>query len=125
MARDELELALQKQADAAEHGFDWPETALVFDKIEEELGELREALTQGHEQRLDEAGDLLFVIVNLCRHLGVSPTDALAQANRKFDRRFAAVLSGRDQWDQLSGDARLQVMERLWQSAKQLETGNS
>lgn len=125
MAADELEQALQKQAEAAQLGFDWPDIESVFDKLEEELGELLQALDEGPQRCLDEAGDLLFVLVNLCRHLGVSPSAALAHANRKFDQRFAAVMAGRTHWERLSGKDRLEAMERLWQSAKQTEGGKN
>jgi tetrapyrrole methylase family protein/MazG family protein len=70
-------------------GFDWPNIAGVFDKLAEEIGELKEAHTPA--ERLDELGDLLFVIVNLARWLNVDAESALREANLKFSRRFRQV----------------------------------
>lgn len=125
MTDDALSAAEQRQAEAALTGFDWPEPSAVLAKVEEELGELRQALDQGSERQLDEMGDLLFVLVNLCRHLQLSPAEALRHATRKFDRRFGAVMAGQAQWSTLNGEARLAAMERLWQLAKQSESKNS
>jgi MazG family protein len=111
------------QRRAARVGFDWPEVGPVFDKLDEEIGEIRAELTAGrtHERLVDEVGDLLFAAVNLARHLGVDGESALRQANRKFERRFRAIetvlaAAGRD----LEG-ASLEEMEALWQRAKKRE----
>lgn len=80
------------QQRAARVGFDWPSPPPVFDKVAEELDEVREA---GREQDAaalhDEIGDLLFAAVNLARHHQVDAENALRSATRKFDRRFRAV----------------------------------
>ena len=110
--------AMHLQQDAAQEGFDWSEVAQVWDKLEEELGELREATTQGEARTLDEFGDLLFVLMNLARHLRIDPERALAQANDKFRRRYAQVLAGRADWAHLPAPERLERMEALWQQAK-------
>jgi len=80
------------QRKASRVGFDWPDIRGVFDKVEEELEELR-AEIEGldNEAIRDEAGDLLFAVVNLLRHAGVEPESALRQANSKFTRRFQQV----------------------------------
>lgn len=116
-----LAIATRLQQEAAAEGFDWDDTAPVLAKIEEELAELREAMTQGPERTRDEFGDLLFVLVNLARHLQLDPAAALEQANDKFRRRYARVLQGRAQWQTLQGADRLQSMEALWQQAKREE----
>jgi ATP diphosphatase len=72
-------------------GFDWPAATDVVDKIDEEVRELREALTESPTRAADELGDLLFSIANLARKLGLEPEAALRAANDKFTRRFDAL----------------------------------
>lgn len=115
---DPLRDSLALQHEAAALGFDWNHADELWAKLAEEIGELRDACGQGQARVLDEFGDLLFVAINLSRHLGVEPARALAHANEKFRRRFAVVLAGRAQWEPLQGASRLDVMERLWQQAK-------
>jgi len=110
--------SIELQRDAAALGFDWNHADELWAKLEEEIGELREATTQGEARTLDEFGDLLFVAINLSRHLEVDPQRALAHANAKFRRRFAVVMAGRESWDALQGPERVAQMERLWQQAK-------
>ncbi len=110
---------LQKRA--ARVGFDWPEVSQVFDKIDEELAEIREEIRQaGGPERLEaEIGDLLFAVVNLARHLGVHGEAALRRCNMKFERRFTAVEAAFD--GDLDG-AGLADMEAAWQAAKKKES---
>ena len=75
-------------------GFDWPDAAGVMAKIEEEVGELREALAQTPARSAEEFGDLLFSLANLGRKLGLDAESALRQANDKFTRRFDALEAG-------------------------------
>jgi len=103
-------------------GFDWRQTDDVFAKLDEEFGELREAVKSGDAARIeDEMGDLLFTIANIARKSGVNPEEALQSTNRKFMRRFAAMesdvrASGRN-LDQLT----LEEMDALWGKAKAAE----
>ena len=79
---------------AARVGFDWPDLPPVFDKMQEELDELRHEVEQGSvdaDRVEDEMGDVLFVASNLARKAGVDPEVALRRANAKFERRFAAM----------------------------------
>jgi nucleoside triphosphate diphosphatase len=77
---------------AARVGFDWPDTGSVVAKIEEELGEVEEALAGSDEAaKTEEIGDLLFAVANLARHAGIDPEAALRDANAKFVRRFEHV----------------------------------
>ena len=72
-------------------GFDWPNTADVVDKIDEEVRELRSALGESPARAADELGDVLFSLANLARKLGLEPEAALRAANDKFTRRFDAL----------------------------------
>jgi MazG family protein len=108
---------LQKRA--ARVGFDWPETAQVLAKIEEELGELRAELPGGDKARLsDELGDILFAAANLARHLGIDPEAALRGTNAKFEHRFQAIEAGLGAIGKTPDQATLEEMEALWQAAK-------
>ncbi|HUR41605.1 MAG TPA: MazG nucleotide pyrophosphohydrolase domain-containing protein [Verrucomicrobiae bacterium] len=116
---DRLTHAKRVQRAAARRGFDWPANdPRVWDKLAEEIGELKRA--GGNPKRVkDELGDLLFMVVNLARHLRVEPSAALAQATRKFERRFAYVM--RQARSLPHGEGRLEAMEVLWQEAKRRE----
>jgi MazG family protein len=107
---------------AARVGFDWRRTEDVFEKLDEEIGELREAVASSEQSKItEEIGDLLFTIANIARKTGVSAEEALQQTNRKFKRRFesmeAAVHTGGRNLDQLS----LEEMDALWDQAKRDE----
>lgn len=87
-----LSRAAKLQKRAAQVGFDWPEALPVVDKVREELGEVLEAMSENDPQAIaEELGDLLFVVVNLARHLKVDPENALRAANGKFERRFRFI----------------------------------
>ena len=109
---------------AAGVGFDWPSTEGVWEKIDEEIEELRQASEQpdGDRSRIaEELGDLLLAIANLSRHFGVDPEGALARANGKFGRRFRFVERGLELEGRRREDADLEEMQRLWQQAKSEE----
>ena len=112
---------LQKRA--ARSGFDWPDPGGAADKIAEELEELAQAQDAG--ERIEEAGDLLFAAVNLVRHHGVAPEDALRAANAKFERRFREMerLARADGKD--FAELPLDDQERYWQAAKASERGET
>ena len=107
---------------AARVGFDWRGTDEVFHKVDEEIGELREAIASGDKANMhDEIGDLLFTIANIARKLDVNAEEALQSTNRKFARRFESMESrvhgeGRN-IDQLT----LEEMDSLWDEAKAAE----
>ncbi len=115
--------AMKLQKRAARVGFDWPETAQVFLKIEEEISELKEEIDGGaaHDRLEDELGDLFFVLVNLARHLEVDPETALRRCNRKFERRFRSLERGLTDTGQSLTESSLEEMEAGWQAAKQEE----
>ncbi len=115
-----LTRAVKLTARAARVGFDWPDAALVLDKLREETDEISEVIAQGSDaDRLeDEVGDLMFVCANLARKLNVDPDAALRRTNAKFTRRFdfieQALLAQNKRWEQTS----LAEMEILWVAAK-------
>lgn len=113
---------------AAGIGFDWDSTEAVRAKVAEELGELDhetandQAGQSGQSARAtarveEELGDVLFAVANLARHLKVDPERALAAANRKFRRRFAAMEPELEP----GGEHRMEELERLWDRAKERE----
>ena len=111
-----LSRAVKLQRRAARVGFDWSEAAPIFAKLDEEIEELRrEMRTQSADKvRLeDELGDVLFVIANLARHLGVDPEAAIRSTNSKFTARFKWMEKNAD-LDKLS----LAEMELQWEQAK-------
>lgn len=107
---------------AAKTGFDWPDADGVFDKIGEEIQELRESITDGDKDAIaEELGDLLFALTNLARKLDIEPETALKAANRKFRGRFHQLeRSFRADGVNLE-TAGLEEMERRWQAAKTKE----
>ena len=108
---------------AARVGFDWPGAESVFDKIEEELRELRAALRGGNRGAVaEEIGDLLFSVVNLSRHLDVDPEGALERTNLKFRRRFGWIEERLHEEGIDIETAGLERLERLWNEAKRQRT---
>lgn len=116
-----LQDALRIQLEAAALGFDWREARELWDKLAEEVEELKLASGEGRERTQDELGDLLFMAVNLARHLGVDAGAALEGANRKFNRRFAHVCRHLERLPPPGDPGRLEAMERYWVEAKQAE----
>ncbi|MCR6501925.1 nucleoside triphosphate pyrophosphohydrolase [Shinella sp. CPCC 101442] len=114
--------ALKLQERAATVGFDWSEPAPILDKIEEEVGELREALRDGDQKAVaDELGDLIFALVNIGRHVGADPEMALRGTNTKFRNRFSHIEDSLAASGESLEAATLERMEELWQAAKQIE----
>lgn len=117
--------AHQLSTKAARVGFDWKLIEDIFDKLHEELDELREAMREDTESKeadkervREEVGDVLFAVVNIARHLGVEPEAALKVTNRKFRKRFRHVEQGLRQRGRSPEAATLDEMEDLWQEAK-------
>ena len=114
--------ALKLQERAAKVGFDWSEPAPILDKIEEEIGELREALRDGDRKAVaDELGDLIFALVNIGRHVGADPEMALRGTNTKFRNRFSHIEDTLAANGESLEEATLERMEELWQAAKRIE----
>jgi nucleoside triphosphate diphosphatase len=110
---------------AARVGFDWPSPAEVLAKLDEEVGELHEALASDDSKAHieEELGDILFVCANLCRKLEVDPEAALRGANAKFQRRFTAMEKLAGERGQSFAELDLDAQERLWQAVKDAERG--
>lgn len=107
---------------AAKVGFDWENAAQIFDKIHEEINELKSAINNKNQTEIaEETGDLLFAVVNLARHLKVEPETALKQTNRKFRKRFAFVEKRLKEQNKSLQDATLAEMDALWNAAKTIE----
>ena len=114
--------AYKMQGKAAKVGFDWPDSEGVWAKVQEELGELREALANGDAQAAEnELGDVLFAVVNYARHHKIEPEVALNGTNNRFTNRFNYVerqveASGRP-WS----DFTLDELDKFWDEAKKRE----
>ena len=130
---------------AAHVGFDWPNVEGLFEKLSEEVKELRCEVEQipppgpvpvgrgiaGAKENVvpeelrarmeDEVGDLFFVLVNIARYLSVDPEQALRKTNRKFRRRFQYVEAHLKAQGTSPGEASLDAMEALWQESKNTE----
>jgi nucleoside triphosphate diphosphatase len=130
---------------AAQIGFDWPDVEGIFDKLQEEAGELREHLkdfptpgprpqnrgvassgrvviSEDLQSRLEEeVGDLFFTLVNLARYLSVDPESALRKTNRKFKRRFQWMEARLQESNSSVDQAPMEELESLWQRAKEQE----
>ena len=120
-----LSRAAKLQKRAANVGFDWADAAPVVAKIQEELDEVREAMANGQAAQVaEELGDLLFVMVNLARHLRVDAEDALRQANAKFERRFRYIEDALKAQGRSPQEASLAEMDALWDAAKVAEKGD-
>ncbi len=119
-----LAAAMKISQKAAGSGFEWPTVEAVWEKFEEELGELKDAIASGndpqHKQhQQEELGDLLFTVVNLARWYGVDPEAALRGTNRRFVQRFELVeAAAKEKGDRPIGDYSIEELEILWQAAK-------
>jgi ATP diphosphatase len=116
----EWQRALKLQKRAAAVGFDWPDVNPVFDKLHEEIDEVRaEFITGADPARLtDEIGDVLFVCVNLARHARIDTSQALRHANAKFERRFRRMETIAVSEDNMLANRSLAEQERLWGRVK-------
>lgn len=111
-----LAVADAYQKRAARVGFEWPEIKGVWDKLAEELAELKAAQTP--EDQAEELGDVLFVVANLARWLGAEPETALRQTNAKFYQRFTAIEAEAGRQGRALSDMTLEEMDAVWEKAK-------
>ena len=121
--------AHQISTKVARVGFDWTQIKDIFEKLQEEVDELREAIKThadsneeaDHDHVREEIGDLLFVITNIARRLNVEPEAALKLSNRKFRRRFLSIERALQERGRSFQETSLEQLESLWQAAKQGE----
>ena len=121
-----LTRAVKLQSRAARVGFDWPNLDPVLTKVEEEIGELKTAIAAegagaSSPKVMEEFGDLLFVMANVARHLGIDPEDALRNANAKFVRRFGSIEEALRKDGRAPQNSTLEEMDALWDQAKDAE----
>jgi MazG family protein len=117
-----LSRAVKLQDKAAQVGFDWPSLAPVFAKMKEELNELEAMITASDRSKItEEFGDLLFVVANVARHLGLDPEAALRAANQKFIRRFRRIEEKLAALGRTPAQSNLDEMDRFWDQAKREE----
>ncbi|MEO0044536.1 MAG: hypothetical protein RL329_3984 [Bacteroidota bacterium] len=110
--------SFRMQEKAAKVGFDWETKEQVWEKVEEEIGELQEAVAlKSHDKMEDELGDVLFSLVNYARFIGVDPETALERTNRKFKQRFEYV---ENQAVKPLQEMTLAEMDVLWNEAKKV-----
>jgi len=112
--------AYKLQKKAASVGFDWDKVGAVVDKLDEEIGELKDEIElDNNRQRIEEElGDVLFSCINLARHLDVNPEWSLRLANKRFSNRFSYIEETLKQTDINIEDCSLNTLEVLWNKAK-------
>src|SRR5215212_1306712 len=118
--------AHQLSTKAARVGFDWKSVDDIFDKLQEEIEELRAAIKDhsdlkdetNHGRVREEIGDLLFAATNIARHMQVEPEAALKLTNRKFRRRFSYIETSLHDRNQAFDQTSIDELEELWQRAK-------
>ena len=102
-------------------GFDWEEPHQVFEKVQEELGELQEEVYQNDQDKIEsEFGDVLFSMINYARFLKVDPESALERTNKKFIQRFQYLEQKSKELDKPLSEMSLVEMDVYWEEAKRL-----
>lgn len=100
-------------------GFDWEEPQQVFEKLQEELGELQDEVNEGNQQEIEaEFGDVLFSMINYARFLKVDPENALERTNKKFIKRFQYLESKAKELGKTLKEMTLEEMDVYWEEAK-------
>ncbi len=114
-----LEKAYNIQKKASKVGFDWKNVADIWDKVEEELLELKQAcLNYSHKEIINEYGDFLFSIINTCRFLNINPSLALNKTNNKFLSRFKYVENSMKKINKEMVEDNFELMDEFWEKAK-------
>ncbi|MDR2120394.1 MAG: nucleoside triphosphate pyrophosphohydrolase [Tannerella sp.] len=124
VALPSLVKAYRIQDKARNAGFDWETREQVWDKVEEELNELKAEIDRMDADRMEaELGDLLFSLINAARLYKINPDNALERTNRKFIRRFNYLEAQTIRQGHSLKDMTLAEMDALWNEAKRLENG--
>lgn len=112
------------QSRVSKVGFDWEKTEDVLDKVDEELSELKAAVSTGSKKDIEEElGDILFVLVNVSRFTGISAEEALKKTNNKYIKRFRYIEKSAKEAGRNLSEMTLEEMDRLWDDAKSKEQG--
>jgi len=119
-----LQRAEQVQSRAARHGFDWDSAAGVVAKIDEEVREIKEALAAQPDRAAEEIGDLLFAVVNLCRHLGIHPEEALNRSTARFVERFRKMQTLAQEAGRTFAECSPAEMDAYWEAVKNAENSH-
>lgn len=109
--------ALRISQKAGEVGFDWEKPEQVLEKVEEEIGEIKEVM-KDKNKCYHEIGDLLFAVVNLARHLDINPEEALHSATQRFVKRFNFIENQMKKNDKMFSESNINELEKLWEEAK-------
>jgi tetrapyrrole methylase family protein/MazG family protein len=114
-----LSQAYQLTQKASRVGFDWPDIEGILKKLDEEIGEFREALFLQNRRRIrEEIGDLLFVLANVSRFLQINPEEALKETLEKFVSRFRYIETALHRAGKSFPQSNLIEMDRLWEESK-------
>ncbi len=114
-----LTRASRIQEKAAQVGFDWQNIDLIWDKVYEEINELKDAINNKNEKKIEsELGDVLFTIVNLARFLKIQPDSALKSTIYKFERRFQNIEIELKKQNKTLSEASLEEMDDIWNRTK-------
>jgi MazG family protein len=117
--------AYRMQGKAAAVGFDWPQIEPVWQKLDEEIKELKHEITESNRELIEEElGDVLFTVVNLSRFVHINPEDALRRTIEKFDRRFKKIEAVLQQQGKTMHTVSLEEMDSIWDSIKAKEKEN-
>lgn len=114
-----LNRVAQQQKQASQLGFDWPDVEGVYDKLQEEISELRQ--TEEYDRQVDELGDILFVVVHLANHLNIDPEIALQHTLEKFKTRFNYVQQKMSKNNISMEKGNLEIMEKYWREKAEQE----
>jgi XTP/dITP diphosphohydrolase len=110
---------MRLQEKAKQVGFEWDNSGQVWEKVEEEMGELREAIAAGKQDDIEaEYGDLLFSLINYARFLHVDAENALERTNKKFIDRFTQMEQRADLQGRNLAEMTLQEMDEIWNAVK-------
>jgi XTP/dITP diphosphohydrolase len=102
-------------------GFDWEEPQQVFEKLQEELGELQHEINENNQEKIEaEFGDVLFSMINYARFLKVNPENALERTNKKFIKRFQYLEGKAKEMNKSLKDMTLAEMDVFWEEAKKV-----
>ncbi|HYG53180.1 MAG TPA: nucleoside triphosphate pyrophosphohydrolase [Flavobacteriales bacterium] len=112
--------AIRIQEKARGVGFDWENSDQVWDKVHEELEELKKEVDTKSDKMEEEFGDLLFALINYSRFIGVNPEDALEKTNKKFIKRFQYLESESKKDGKKMGEMTLEEMDVYWNRAKRI-----